>query len=134
MDEVGIFQVIGGTEGCRRLAEAFYKRVGSDPVLRPFFPGKTRRCAIEAFSAFLVQFLGGPAMDTQHRWWLSLRESHLRFDIGVQERDAWMKLMIQALDETRVREPARAALLGFFDRSSAYLVNRNAVSTDADLN
>ena len=77
---------MGGTAGCRALSVAFYARVARDPVLRPLFPGKTFTCAIEEFAAFLVQFLGGPAADSQRRWWVSLRESHLRFKIGQRER------------------------------------------------
>jgi truncated hemoglobin YjbI len=118
-----LYQTIGGGTACRRLAVAFYARVERDPVLRPLFPGKSFRCAIEEFSAFLAQFLGGPSEDAQRRWWLSLRESHLRFKIGKKQRDAWMANMIQALDDVQVEEPMRSELLGFFDRSSAYVVN-----------
>ena len=88
MDGFNLYQAIGGAVTCRNLSAAFYARVGRDPVLRPLFPGKTHKCAIEAFSAFLAQFLGGPPEDAQRRWWLSLRESHLRFKIGQKERDA----------------------------------------------
>src|SRR5947209_3384143 len=108
MADAGIFDEMGGTAACRRLAEAFYRRVERDPVLRPLFPGKSMRCAIEQFSAFLVQFLGGPDEDTQHRFWVSVRESHARFRIGAKERDAWVALMTQALDDARIQEPGRS--------------------------
>ena len=123
MDGFNLYQAIGGTVTCRKLSAAFYARVERDAVLRPLFPGKTLRCAIEAFSAFLAQFLGGPPEDAQHRWWLSLHESHLRFKIGAKERDAWMKNMMLALDDVAMDESARGALRDFFARSSAYLVN-----------
>jgi hemoglobin len=119
-----LFRVIGGTAGCRRLSEAFYARVNRDPVLRPLFPGKTMTCAIEEFSAFLVQFLGGPSGDSQRRWWLSLRESHLRFPIGAKERAAWMGLMSQAVEAAGIEEPARGALQSLFERASTHVVNR----------
>ena len=125
------YQAVGGTAACRRLSEAFYGRVASDPVLRPFFPGKTLHCAIEEFSAFLVQFLGGPSEDTQRRWWLSLRESHLRFRIGPRERAAWMKNMYTALEEATIEEPARTALRALFEESSAYLVNTGGTTSGA---
>jgi hemoglobin len=127
MQDSNLFQVIGGTPTCRELSKAFYARVKRDPVLRPLFPGKTLTCAIEEFAAFLVQFLGGPREDTQRRWWLSLRESHLRFKLGPKERTAWLNQMTRALDEVPIAEPARAALLGFFERSSAYVVNQGPV-------
>ena len=126
----GLYQAIGGQEVCRKLSEAFYGRVHRDPMLRPFFPGKSLRCAIEAFTAFLAQFLGGPPEHAQHRWWLSLHESHQRFKIGHTARNAWMKTMLQALDEVAIAEPARSTLRGFFERSSAYLVNTGRGSAD----
>jgi truncated hemoglobin YjbI len=119
-----LYGAIGGASGCRRLAEAFYARVGADTLLRPLFPGKTLHCAIEEFAAFLIQFLGGPAEDSQRRWWVSLRESHARFRIGSGHREAWMSLMVQALDDAEIVEPARTALREFFGESSAYLVNQ----------
>jgi truncated hemoglobin YjbI/ankyrin repeat protein len=116
--------LVGDAAACRRLSAAFYARVARDPILRPFFPGKTMTCAIEEFAAFLTQFLGGPAEHTQRRWWISLRESHSRFALGPRERDAWMKNMRQALAEADIPEPARGALRRFFEESSAYVVNQ----------
>jgi truncated hemoglobin YjbI len=123
MHDFKLYQAIGGTVTCRTLSEVFYARVARDPVLRPLFPGKTLKCAIEEFTAFLVQFLGGPSDDAQRRWWLSLRESHLRFKIGQKQRDAWMNNMMQALDDVPLENSARSALRDLFDRSSAYVVN-----------
>jgi truncated hemoglobin YjbI len=127
---------IGPPGTFRKISEAFYARVNGDPVLRPLFPGKTLRCAIEEFAAFLAQLLGGPAEDAQRRWWLSLRESHLRFKIGPRERDAWMKNMIQALDDVELDESMRTALHALFERSSAYVVNQgrppSVVATSID--
>ncbi len=123
MDGFDLYQTIGGAAICRELSEAFYARVARDPVLGPLFPGKTLRCAIEEFTAFLAQFLGGPPEDAQRRWWLSLRQSHLRFKIGPQERDAWMKNMIEALDHLQIGEQQRNALRSLFEQASAYLIN-----------
>jgi truncated hemoglobin YjbI len=75
---------------CRQV---FIRASAKDPVLRPYFPGKTLRCAIESFAAFLIQFLHGDEKQTQHRWHLSLRESHARFQIGSDARRAWLKNM-----------------------------------------
>lgn len=123
MDSVDLYQAVGGRGVCLQLSEAFYARVKRDPVLRPLFPGKSMRCAIEAFAAFLAQFLGGPPEDAQERWWLSLRESHLRFKIGPRERQAWMSNMVEALDDVQIDQAVRHALCDLFNRSSAYLVN-----------
>jgi truncated hemoglobin YjbI len=124
-----LYQAVGGTAACRKLSAVFYARVEQDPLLRPLFPGKTLKCAGEEFAAFLAQFLGGPSEDAQRRWWLSLRESHLRFEIGPKERDAWMKNMLRALDDMRMEEPVRSALRGFFGQASAYVVNQERASS-----
>jgi hemoglobin len=81
----------------------------------------TFTCAIEEFAAFLAQFLGGPSEDAQRRWWLSLRESQLRFKIGQRERDAWIANMVLALDVVQIKEPIRSELFGFVERSSAHI-------------
>ena len=118
-----LLEGLGGAAGCRRLAEAFYARVSKDARLRPLFPGKTFKCAIEEFSAFLIQFLGGDEAHTQRRWWLSLHESHARFQIGPTERGAWLKQMRATLDEAPIDDDTRSALWQLFDHSSAYIVD-----------
>ena len=95
---------LGGEAGCKRISAEFYARVANDPVLRPLFPGKTLRCATEEFAAFLIQFLDGDEEQTQHRWWLSLRESHARFRIGAAQRSAWLKHMHATLEATPLEE------------------------------
>ncbi len=99
--------------------------MAKDPLLRPLFPS-TFRCAIEEFSAFLVQFFGGEAEATQKRWWLSLRESHARFAIGPRERDAWLRAMSATLeDESPIPDAGiRSELLEFFRHSSGHVVNK----------
>src|SRR5438034_6754710 len=42
-----LLEALGGEEGCRGLCAAFYAHAGKDPVLRPFFPGKSLKCATE---------------------------------------------------------------------------------------
>ena len=55
MDSIDLYQRVGGRGVCRQLG-------------RPLFPGKSLRCAVDAFAAFLAQFLGGPAEDAEERW------------------------------------------------------------------
>jgi hemoglobin len=125
-----LLEALGGEEGCRSLSAAFYARVAKDPVLRPFFPGKSIRCATEEFAAFLIQFLGGDEEQTQHRWWLSLRESHARFQIGPNARRAWLGHMEATLDAAPLDDATRNALHHFFSSSSAYVMGRNTAESD----
>jgi len=120
-----LLEALGREDGCRRLSAAFYARVATDPVLRPFFPGKSLRCATEEFAAFLIQFLGGDEDQTQFRWWLSLRESHARFQIGPDARRAWLGHMEATLDGLPLDDATRDAFRQFFSRSSAYVVGND---------
>ena len=122
-----LLEALGGDAGCRRLATDFYARVGKDAVLRPLFPGKSHKCAIEEFTAFLIQFLGGDEEHTQRRWWLSLHESHSRFRIGPAERSAWLKNMEATLDAAPLDDETRKTLQQFFVHSSAYVVDKTTV-------
>lgn len=125
-----VLEALGGEEGCRQVSAAFYGRVAKDPVLRPFFPGKSLRCAIEEFAAFLIQFLGGDEEQTQFRWWLSLRESHARFQIGPEARGAWLKHMDATLNANVSDEATRNALRDLFSHSSAYVIGSDAGEPD----
>jgi hemoglobin len=127
-----LLEALGGEAGCKRLSTHFYARVGKDPILRPLFPGKTQKCAIEEFAAFLVQFLGGEEEQSQRRWWLSLRESHARFRIGPAERCAWLNHMCATLDASSLEESTRTALVQFFEHSSAYLLGDETPRPDHD--
>ncbi len=118
---MSILAAVGGESGCERLAAAFYGRVGRDPALRRLFPGRSLRCATEAFESFLVQFLDGDEARMQHRWWLSLRESHGRFAIRPEEREAWMRHMRAALAEVDIEAEAREALERWFAQGANYV-------------
>jgi hemoglobin len=127
-----LLESLGGEAGCKGLSAAFYARVAKDPVLRPLFPGKSLKCAIEEFAAFLIQFLGGDEEQTQRRWWLSLRESHARFQIGPAERRAWLAHMGKTLDAAPLDEATRTAFRQFFEQSSAYVVGDDSSRPEHD--
>jgi truncated hemoglobin YjbI len=112
-----LFQAVGGLAGCRKLSEAFYARVARDPVLSPIFP-KSMRCAIEGLTDYLAESLGGPAEYSKNKWWASLREVHTRFKIGDRERDAWMRNMVEALEELKIEAPE---LRVYFEETAGYL-------------
>lgn len=119
-----LYHALGGRDGCHQLTVAFYAHVEHDPVLRPLYPPILSGCPTKALAAFLTQFLGGPCDYAERRWWLSLREAHLRFRIGHKERAAWLHAMWQAIDELVTLEPTTSALRWFFVQASAALINQ----------
>jgi hypothetical protein len=81
------------------------------------------RCAVEELSAFLVQLLEGPPEATQKRWWVSLSESHQRFRIGPEARDAWLSNMREALEDVSIQPPAREFLWQLFEELSGHIAS-----------
>jgi hemoglobin len=54
-----------------------------------------------------------------------LRARHLPFSIGEPEREAWMRCMRQALEETGLDAPMREQLIGAFARTADHMRNRD---------
>jgi truncated hemoglobin YjbI len=124
-DDPDLFRLLGGAEGCMRLAALFYAEVERDPDLRPLF-GKKFLEPTRHLADYLSQVAGGPPEHSRNRWHLSLREAHRRFPIGPAERDAWLAAMARAIDRAGVQEPARGALRAFFERAAPTMENRGA--------
>lgn len=118
-----VYAQVGGDATFRRLVDAFYARIETDPLLRPLFPpdlgpGKERQFL------FLTQFFGGPPRYTELRGHPRLRARHLPFAIGRPEADAWLGHMLAAIDETGIPEPARTRMRGYFTYAADFMRNR----------
>ena len=117
-----IYEMIG-EEGFVRLVAAFYRRVESDPVLRPVYPEPDLSGAERRLRLFLIQYFGGPMTYAEERGHPRLRMRHMPFVIGEPERDAWMRNMLGALDEVGIPEPAYATMKDYFEKSAAFMMN-----------
>lgn len=123
-----LYQQLGGQELFDRLADAFYRGVEKDALLRPMYPSSLH-CARKHLALFLAQFFGGPADYNALRGSPRLRMRHVPFQIGQAERDHWLAHMIAALDEVGVPEPARSLMHGYFTSTSTFLINQPAGAT-----
>lgn len=117
-----VYQTLG-SEPFVRLVEAFYRGVEQDPLLRPMYPEDLTE-AKQHLILFLIQFFGGPTTYNELRGHPRLRMRHFPFAIGEPERDAWLKHMRAAVDEVAIPEPARAAMLAYFQQAAHFLMNR----------
>ncbi|HSH82359.1 MAG TPA: hypothetical protein VLA19_27845, partial [Herpetosiphonaceae bacterium] len=108
-----LYDVLGGMPAFQRLADAFYRRVAADPVLRPMYPDDLRLSG-EHLALFLAQRFGGPSTYMQQRGHPRLRMRHFPFRIGRAERNAWVENMLAAMDEAGIPEPARSLMQRFF--------------------
>lgn len=118
-----VYEAVGGAETFHQLAEAFYRRVAADPILRPMYPDELDAPA-QRLALFLMQYFGGPQTYSQMRGHPRLRMRHLPFSIGRAERDAWFRHMSEAVDETGIAEPARSAMLRYFADAATFLMNQ----------
>jgi len=112
-----------GEAGFERLIDAFYRRVASDPVLRPMYPEEDLSGAARRLRLFLIQFFGGPPTYADERGHPRLRMRHGPFRIDQVARDVWMTHMRAALDEAAIPEPARSTLLDYFERTATHMIN-----------
>ena len=119
-----VFDLIGGEEPISAIVETFYAYVADDPVLRPMYPDELDAPKRRLY-LFLVQFFGGPRQYMEERGHPRLRMRHFPFPIDQRARDNWLRHMLKAIDDAGISEPARSRMREYFDRSSAFLINRS---------
>ena len=119
-----VYEFVGGAETFHRLADAFYRGVEADPVLRPMYPEEELAGARERLALFLMQYWGGPTTYSDQRGHPRLRMRHMPFTIGPAERDAWLKHMRAAVDDVGIQEPAREMMLQYFEQVAHFMMNR----------
>ncbi len=117
-----VYQQIG-EEGLNNLVSAFYKRVKEDDLLSPMYPNDDWEGAQERLADFLIYRCGGSQKYIEERGHPRLRMRHMPFHIGTAERDRWLKLMGEAMDETGVKPPASELLSEFFVQTADFMRN-----------
>ncbi|HTE17696.1 MAG TPA: globin [Armatimonadota bacterium] len=125
MSETGqsVYEAAGGDGPIALLVEHFYRGVEGDPVLRPMYPDDLAE-AREHLFLFLTQLFGGPRRYEERRGHPRLRMRHFPFAIGARERDAWLTHMRAAVDATGIADPARQAMLDYFEQAAHFLINQ----------
>ncbi len=118
-----VYEMLGGDELFQLLVDEFYRRVESDPVLRPMFPDDLEPGKYWQF-LFLTQFFGGPPRYMMERGHPRLRMRHFPFQIDQEARDHWLEHMLNAIDVVKIPEPARGIMRQYFERSSTFLINQ----------
>ncbi len=113
-----------GEDGIRRMVAAFYRRVRTDDLMGPMYPEGDWEGSEERLAEFLLFRLGASDRYLEMRGHPRLRMRHMPFRIGVAERDRWLELMGQAMDETEVPAEARAFLEPFFAQTADFMRNQ----------
>ena len=106
------------------LVSEFYSRVKKDDLLRPMYPHDDWEGAELRLRDFLIYRFGGSDQYIQRRGHPRLGMRHAPFAIGVPERDRWLSLMNQAMDELEWHTPKKKALVDFFEQVAEFLRNQ----------
>lgn len=120
------YDAVGGHETFRDLVAHFYVTVAQDTVLRPLYPEADLGPAEDRLRLFLEQYWGGPRTYSESRGHPRLRMRHHPFVIGAQERDAWLAAMhaaVASIDDARLDDEHRRALLDYFEMAAHSMVN-----------
>lgn len=118
-----------GHDAAVDLAKRFYDHMDAhEPALvavhRQDGEGRVSPIVREHFTAFLVEWLGGPAIYSPKHGHPRLRMRHSPFPIGTDLRDAWLRCMSAALDHPTVDDEVRSYLNRRFAEVADFLRNR----------
>jgi hemoglobin len=117
-----LYERVGGDAFFASLVDRFYASVEQDPLLRPLYPedlGPPRR----HLALFLIQYWGGPRTYSEERGHPRLRMRHVRFHIGLAERDAWLRHMRAAVEASHAALADMQALMDYFESAATSLIN-----------
>ena len=117
------FEEVGGEPTFRKLVDEFYAGVADDPILRPLYPEEDLGPANERFRLFLMQYWGGPGTYSETRGHPRLRMRHAPFQVGIAERDAWLRQMRRAVDSLNLDPADDATLWNYLERAAFFMVN-----------
>jgi len=124
--EISMFERIGGAVTIDRLVENFYARMDSLPEARGIRAmhaaelGPTKA----VLKRYLCDWMGGPKLYSVEKGHPRLRQRHLGFKIGEEERDAWLFCMRGALEETVADLEDRNEIYGTLAKLANWMRNQ----------
>ncbi|MFP5343679.1 MAG: globin [Candidatus Limnocylindria bacterium] len=105
IEQAPLFERVGGMPFFEALVAGFYRRVATDPILRPLYPEADLAPAQRRLTLFLAQYWGGPRTYEAERGHPRLRMRHMPFHIDPAGRDRWLLHMRAALAEVSAETP-----------------------------
>ena len=125
LPERTLYDAAGGMPFFERVVGRFYAGVASDPMLRPLYPEADLAGAQHRLTLFFAQYWGGPRTYDQERGQPRLRMRHMPFAIGPAERDAWVRLMRDAITAEAPEPEIADRLLAYVDMAAEAMRNRD---------
>ncbi len=118
-----IYKAVGDEKPFFQLVDEFYKGVENDLILRPLYP-EDLTLSKEHLALFMIQRTGGRTTYSDERGHPRMRQRHMPFPIGMNERNAWIKNMTAALDKVPEFAAHKQTLQEFFDTFATFLINK----------
>jgi hemoglobin len=129
-----LYEHAGGDGALHRLEELFYAKVLADPLMRRLFPERVPT-HVDHLTWFTAESFGGPDRFTSRLGFQYIIDVHRHLKITDQERDRFVALYLEALDETGL--PADAAFRQAVREHlefGAHVAQQNSLAeTDAEL-
>ncbi|MFT4639346.1 MAG: hemoglobin [Verrucomicrobiales bacterium] len=113
-----------GEEGIASIVAGFYRRVRTDDIIGPMYPEDDWEGSEQRLRDFLVFRFGGPQRYIEDRGHPRLRMRHLPFKIGIPERDRWLQLMNESMDECETPSPSREEMTALFMQVADFMRNQ----------
>lgn len=120
------YQRIGGEAKIRELVQRFYQLMDELPEAHRIrkMHHISLKSAEDKLFMFLNGWMGGPQLYVEKFGHPRLRQRHMPFAIGDEERDQWMMCMSQALDDVVEDEALRKDLMGAFQKVADFMRNQ----------
>ena len=122
------YEAIGGADAIRALVETFYDVMSErEPALARLHActadGKVDRGSRDRFALFLIGWLGGPDDYVQQHGHPRLRMRHMRVEVNLAMRDAWLRCMQAAMDAKGITGDVREFLDARFAEVADFMRN-----------
>jgi len=112
------YDLAGGEEGIKRLAQAFYDKVFADPQLLPLFKDPDEDHA-GRLALWLTELFGGPPLHSQRRGgFAQVVQAHEGGKFTQLQRDHWLEHMLSACKEQGLPEDLMVSFERYLDQSS----------------
>jgi hemoglobin len=106
------------------LVSGFYSRVKQDDLLCPMYPEDEWVGAEARLRDFLTFRFGGSDQYIQQRGQPRLGMRHAPFAIGIAERDRWLLLMKQSIEDLEIPISKQESVITFFEQVAEFLRNQ----------
>ena len=124
--EISMFERIGGALTIDRLVEGFYRRMDVLPEAKGIraMHAADLEPTKNVLKRYLCEWMGGPKLYSAEKGHPRLRQRHMGFKIGEQERDAWLLCMKGALEESVADAGARQEIYGLLAKLADWMRNQ----------